>query len=350
MLSVFTALCTTNVATGLALYFAPEIQSVLTDDNSGQIAAYEQRIVDLRLDVDRLHSRQYAQMGDLNLQMHDLVEQQEALSEQHQYVRMLAELAQDIGLGIHGNETAAIAAEIPAATASAGVSDLVERLYAMQEETRTALISLADVTTLTARTILDGLGEVGLADQAAEVGLGGPFIPADGLSDTSIIDEANMAAEALGLYRSAIAALEKAPVQRPVASAVSVSSNFGNRRDPFVGRTAFHAGVDFRAPSGTAILAAGSGTVVSAGTMGGYGKMVDIDHGNGLVTRYAHLNRIEVSEGQTVAGGQRIGASGSTGRSTGPHLHFEVRHGGSPVNPTRFLEAGNRLERFIKTL
>jgi murein DD-endopeptidase MepM/ murein hydrolase activator NlpD len=126
------------------------------------------------------------------------------------------------------------------------------------------------------------------------------------------------------------------PSLRPVADGW-YSSNFGIRIDPFTGDSAFHEGIDFPAEVGTAILAAASGKVVYSGFHPQYGKMIEIDHGNGLVSRYAHASLVTISEGDLVVRGQRIGAVGSTGRSTGPHLHFEVRLYGVPQNPVRFL-------------
>jgi murein DD-endopeptidase MepM/ murein hydrolase activator NlpD len=117
------------------------------------------------------------------------------------------------------------------------------------------------------------------------------------------------------------------------------SSNFGYRIDPFTGARSFHEGVDFLAEPGTPILAAASGKVIYAGWQAEYGRMVDVDHGNGLVSRYAHASKILVHEGDLVVRGQRLAFSGSTGRSTGPHLHFEVRLNGVPQNPARFLQA-----------
>ena len=117
------------------------------------------------------------------------------------------------------------------------------------------------------------------------------------------------------------------------------SSNFGYRVDPFTGTKSFHEGIDFPANVGTPIVAAASGKVVYAGYHAEYGKIVEIDHGNGLVSRYAHASQISVHDGDLVVRGQRLGAVGSTGRSTGPHLHFEVRLNGAPQNPARFLEA-----------
>jgi murein DD-endopeptidase MepM/ murein hydrolase activator NlpD len=111
------------------------------------------------------------------------------------------------------------------------------------------------------------------------------------------------------------------------------SSGFGWRDDPIRHRRSFHSGTDFRGKPGTAVLAAGDGTVVFCGRLGGYGNAIDIDHGSGVVTRYAHLRRIETTKGAAITAGETIGRVGSTGRTTGPHLHFEVRLDGSPVSP-----------------
>jgi murein DD-endopeptidase MepM/ murein hydrolase activator NlpD len=119
------------------------------------------------------------------------------------------------------------------------------------------------------------------------------------------------------------------------------SSNFGYRIDPFTGMQSFHEGIDFPAEPGTAIIAAASGTVVSTEAHPQYGKMLEIDHGNGLVSRYAHTSRLLVKDGDVVLRGQRVATVGSTGRSTGPHLHFEVRENGIPQNPARFLQSSN---------
>ncbi len=117
------------------------------------------------------------------------------------------------------------------------------------------------------------------------------------------------------------------------------SSNFGYRIDPFTGMRSFHEGIDFPSEAGTSIVAAASGKVVYAGYHVQYGKIIEIDHGNGLLTRYAHASQIFVKEGDLVVRGQRLASVGSTGRSTGPHLHFEVRLNGVPQNPARFLES-----------
>jgi len=126
------------------------------------------------------------------------------------------------------------------------------------------------------------------------------------------------------------------PSLRPVAG--NITSGFGYRRSPFDASREFHAGIDIAAPSGTAVHATAAGTVRMASWNGGYGNVIFLDHGFGFVTVYAHLSRISVRVGQTVDKGQVIGLVGSTGRSTGPHLHYEVRVGGATVNPMRFFE------------
>ncbi len=124
-----------------------------------------------------------------------------------------------------------------------------------------------------------------------------------------------------------------------------MSSPFGMRTDPFNGRAAMHTGIDLRGERGEPVHATADGTVSIAGRDGGYGKMVEINHGNGLSTRYGHLSEIDVRVGQKVRIGQTIGKIGSTGRSTGPHLHYETRINGEAVNPQKFLRAGMRLGR-----
>ena len=139
------------------------------------------------------------------------------------------------------------------------------------------------------------------------------------------------------------AALMAIPSRRPVDQA-RLGSPFGNRIDPFRKQPAFHSGVDFALRSGSDVRAAAGGRVRFAGYRGAYGNLVEIDHGNGLVTRYAHLSKLLVRKGDVITPEQRIGAVGSTGRSTGPHLHFEVLHKGRFVDPQRFLALGD-LER-----
>jgi murein DD-endopeptidase MepM/ murein hydrolase activator NlpD len=135
------------------------------------------------------------------------------------------------------------------------------------------------------------------------------------------------------------------PSAQPL-EAGAVGSRFGWRIDPFSGRSALHEGMDFNAPSGTPIVAAGAGMVVFAGWHHGYGNQVDIDHGGGLITRYAHASKLLVREGDIVRQGQRISEVGSTGRSTGAHLHFEVRVNDEAKDPLNYLRTGIGIRGF----
>jgi murein DD-endopeptidase MepM/ murein hydrolase activator NlpD len=130
-----------------------------------------------------------------------------------------------------------------------------------------------------------------------------------------------------GIALPDLTVLSTQPVER------TESSGFGWRDDPIRHTRSFHAGTDFRGQPGTPVMAAGDGVVKFCGRMGGYGNVIDIDHGGGVITRYAHLRRIETHKSAAVAAGQEIGQVGSTGRTTGPHLHFEVRLDGAPVSP-----------------
>lgn len=147
--------------------------------------------------------------------------------------------------------------------------------------------------------------------------------------------------ERLGLsvarMNALVQGLEGVPQVLP-ASLAAISSGFGYRHDPFTGGAAMHAGLDFKGPIGAPIYAAARGTVTFVGQKSGYGNAVEVSHGNGIVTRYAHMSRFAARPGQKVAAGAVIGAIGNSGRSTGPHLHFEVRHYDRALNPRLFLE------------
>jgi len=132
------------------------------------------------------------------------------------------------------------------------------------------------------------------------------------------------------------------PTQQPVKGS-HLGSAFGWRIDPFTGRSALHTGLDFQAGPGMPILAAAGGVVVTQELHPAYGNMIEIDHGNNLVTRYAHASKVWVKKGDLVKRGQKIAEVGTTGRSTGPHLHFEVLVQGVPQNPQKFLAAGRDL-------
>lgn len=189
-----------------------------------------------------------------------------------------------------------------------------------------------------------GLDMAQLEAATPKSGVGGPFVPVKLSPDAGAFERQlyrinTTRAQVDRLNRT----LALVPYRKPVIGEVEFTSGFGVRSDPFLGRPAMHTGLDFRAASGDPVRATASGKVVSSGWMGGYGRMVEIDHGNGLSTRYGHLSEIGVKVGDLIKIGQVIGAVGSTGRSTGPHLHYETRIDGDAVDPQKFLRAGVRL-------
>lgn len=167
------------------------------------------------------------------------------------------------------------------------------------------------------------------ADFGNPSGLGGPFVP---------VPRGGMPADDFSAVRlAALPGLAKAlPIAAPMYNYRETSA-FGEREDPFNGRSAFHPGVDMAAPYGTPIYATAAGVVTFAGWSGGYGKIVEINHGHGIVTRYGHLARYVVLVGERVAAGTQIGYEGSTGRSTGPHVIYEIDVNGEPQDPAKFM-------------
>ncbi|KAA2235275.1 M23 family metallopeptidase [Salinarimonas soli] len=175
-------------------------------------------------------------------------------------------------------------------------------------------------------------------------GMGGPLVPltvdpAAGPFEAGV-DRLQTSLVTLDRLRRTSAAL---PFARPIVGEPDLTSGFGMRFDPFTRGPAMHTGLDFRAEHGSRVTATAAGRVVAAEHAGGYGNMVEVDHGNGITTRYAHLSAMSVTVGQRVAAGQALGRVGSTGRSTGPHLHYETRLSGDAVDPQRFLRAGAKL-------
>ena len=183
---------------------------------------------------------------------------------------------------------------------------------------------------------------------SSEAGVGGPFVPlspegsagADGSSvgeTITLLD--GVAREHMRLGE----VVDRVPLRKPLRGPVEVTSTFGPRLDPFFGRPAMHTGIDLHENEGDDVAATAAGIVTIAGSEGGYGNMVEIDHGHGLATRYAHLSAIEVAVHQKIAPGDVVGRVGATGRATGPHLHYETRINGEAVDPARFLRAGSAL-------
>lgn len=171
---------------------------------------------------------------------------------------------------------------------------------------------------------------------------GGPFIDPAGenIASPRFLQHANRTAAALDELEAFYSALKYIPLSSPLTVSRRFTSGFGIRRDPFTGKHTSHYGIDFAAAWRSPITATAAGRVRFAGTRSGFGRTVEIDHGNGFVTRYAHMHRTSVKRGQTVELHDKVGELGSSGRSTGPHIHYEILFRGKPLNPKRFIEAG----------
>jgi murein DD-endopeptidase MepM/ murein hydrolase activator NlpD len=362
--------------------------------------AYEDRIANLRHEIDRLSSRQLLDQDSVEFRLGELVSRQAQLETRQSIVAALAShlgspapaarsgargLNEDIpqpgplpmggpALGF-APQTFSKPVPVPDAPPLRGAEKAVPG--GLQAWQSSALPQDRSVNELLARVkgSLDGVEasqiasvqtfDTSVSEQhgllravVAEVGLnpdriaaahksspqGGPFIPVtvDGSSGPfeAALTRLQPRLASVERLRSVVTAL---PLRRPMPSAYDQTSGFGHRLDPFTRSMALHSGIDFRAEHGTPVRAAAPGRVITAEHSGGYGNMVEVDHGNGLTTRYAHLSATLVEEGQMVVPGTVLGRVGSTGRSTGPHLHYETRIEGDAVDPTRFIRAGQRL-------
>ena len=231
--------------------------------------------------------------------------------------------------------------------------ELRQRMVDMRSAQRNIVQRLRERTELSVDTIERTVAMTGLElnDVLADIedsGLsqGGPFVAGDYSGDFDGDSELETALSLLDLRLSRWNALQKVMRALPLSVPLdqyAVSSGYGKRKDPINGRTAYHRGLDFRARTGAPIYATAPGTVTYAGWSGPFGRLVEIDHGHGIRTRYAHLKKILVKPGQSVANREKIGLVGSSGRSTGPHLHYEVRYNGVPLNPMKFLTAGKHV-------
>ena len=246
----------------------------------------------------------------------------------------------------------------PASAVNSDVEIYVERLNgalarseAMQTGAMNVMVRLSEQR---ARGLRDALADVGLTPEEAlqmrtkgGEGPSGGGVPAIVLpiseQNTPFAQRVEQIRQNIGLMGKARYLIESLPIYKPTLSEVRYSSPFGFRFHPILHIQKLHGGIDMAAPVGTQVRAAGSGVVLSASWGGGYGNLIQIDHGNGLISRYAHLSEIDVSAGQPVSAGAYIGKSGSTGASTGPHLHFETRIDNVPNNPACFMLAGDRV-------
>ncbi len=222
--------------------------------------------------------------------------------------------------------------------------DTAQRQMAVQVE-QAAHATIARLEDIVGRT---GLNVNKVLDRVSQENVGGPFAPlgsgtkranGGGALSQEVVELGATVERLSGLQR----AFNSIPLLPPLSIVERIASNFGRRVDPFTSRMAFHYGLDMVAPLRTPVHATAPGVVTIAGRERAYGNLVEIDHGNGMRTRYGHLNEVLVKVGTPIVAQQTIGLLGSTGRSTGPHLHYEVRFNGSLRDPQNFLEAGRHV-------
>jgi murein DD-endopeptidase MepM/ murein hydrolase activator NlpD len=242
------------------------------------------------------------------------------------------------------------AAEAAIATLNAEVAALEEQDRIEAQQLERAIGRIEEAVVFSLGKMQDTLASTGfdvdkMLAQLREThsGEGGPFVelsPASALTDDDpqMLRLASLMTDLERVELMRMAA-EKLPLAIPVKGTFRFTSGFGTRKDPRNGRLRQHEGIDFAGTRGTPITATAEGTVIFAGRMSGYGNVIKIRHAFGVETLYAHLNRIRVTVGEQVSQGEHIGDMGNTGRSTGVHLHYEVRLNGTPVNPMTYLKA-----------
>jgi murein DD-endopeptidase MepM/ murein hydrolase activator NlpD len=407
VLFVIPALALTCLAAGSYLMFRDDMLASLMRRQASNQFAYEDRIAALRSQIDSLASRQMLNQDSFEGKMAELTVRQAKLESRSALLASLAARIDPQDLSAARRPSSAAPAQIPAAAAQApapaaaptpaaarenfkpapegfdlrrahpldatgeDVSENVDpalpdqrlrtfaaRFDSIEQRQIAALNGLKAPAAAKAERLREAFAEAGLPvermvrqaaarpdkDGVTNVAMGGPYVPVVAPDRGGDFERAyaslNTSITTMdGLRR----ALPFAPLRQPLPGPLDVTSTFGYRTDPFLGRPALHSGMDFRGDYGDPVRATAAGRVITAGPAGGYGNMVEVDHGAGLTTRYGHLSRILVEDGQWVQAGATLGAIGSTGRSTGPHLHYEVRVDGAPVDPSRYIKAGRLL-------
>lgn len=364
--------------------------------------AYEDRIAALRADVDRLASRALLDQDGVEARVGEIATRQAELESRQSLVNAVAESLQSAGIGVSqaaknplrqrmikpeepirasgvtsfaplpsGKPTPAPETlplrgaddrsapwqsgeiEEPVPPAKRVAEALTQLDQSIDRSSATQLAALREIDrTLgdTQKTLRSALAEARLDTDKLTVatavpkGVGGPLVPVN-LDPSAGPFEATLSSlqPRIATVFRLRSLVEQLPIRRPLAGELELSSNYGYRADPFTRGAALHTGMDLRAEHGSPVRATGPGKVVTAEYSGGYGNMVEIEHANGITTRYAHMSAILVSVGQIVTSGTLVGRVGSTGRSTGPHLHYETRIDGDPADPNRFLRAGDKL-------
>jgi len=379
-----------SAATATYFAFRDDVLTRLIVRQAEMQYAYEDRIAELRAKVDRTTSRQLLDQEQFDQKLEQIMRRQTALESRATALGTIPDLSVTGSIRTPSRGTTATDAAPSGTPKPSPISDTVIFVAPPDREARLesrapivsdsqpnqfAKIQGVDNVLVRLQTSLDkvesrqiaalnsvedsmesrvrrmrgvftdlGLDMAQLETATPRSGIGGPYVPVKlppnaGAFERQLyrINVTRAQVERLGRTLALV------PYRKPVIGEVEFTSGFGVRNDPFLGRPAMHTGLDFRAATGDPVRATANGKVVSSGWTGGYGRMVEIDHGNGLSTRYGHLSEISVKVGDLIKIGQVVGAVGSTGRSTGPHLHYETRIDGEAVDPQKFLRAGVRL-------
>lgn len=372
-----------SIATGSYFAFSNDVLTRLIGRQAELQFAYEDRIAELRAQVDRITSRQLLDQEQFEQKLNALLQRQATLESRTSALsadnlttgsikppRVAPEPAParpkaspindtvifvappDREARLESRELATGATRYADRGNGAGLEGVLTRvslsLDKVEKRQTAALTDLEEHIDTRARRIRSVLSDLGVDPGKASphaTGVGGPFVamkpPRSGASAFERqLYRINVARAQINQYSRTLVAV---PVRKPIIGEVDMSSPFGMRMDPFLRRPGIHTGIDLRGDTGEPVHATAAGRVTIAGREGGYGNMVEINHSNGIATRYGHLSAIDVKVGQVVHIGQTIGKIGSTGRSTGPHLHYETRIDGEAVDPQKFLRAGLRL-------
>ena len=364
-----------SATTATYFAFSDDVIKGLLARQAEQQYAYEDRIAELRAQIDRTTSRQLLDQEQFEQKLNDLLRRQATLESRASALSGIADpattgaLRSSAGASDPAPKSAPIsdsmlvprpldrgtaleperapASRKPGKDADIGVKlgRIEASLDRVDRREAAALAQLQARYEARARKMRGVLAQLGLKlDANPPPSIGGPFVPLPLPSENQSFERALSRLNVARAYADKLSVtLSAVPVREPVTGEIDFSSPFGVRVDPFLRVPAMHTGIDFRGTYGEPIHATAAGTVTSAGWSGGYGQMVEIDHGNGLATRYGHLSEIAVRVGQSIRIGQVVGRLGSTGRSTGPHLHYETRVDGEAVDPQKFLKAGATL-------
>jgi len=360
-----------SATTATYFAFSDDVLKGLIARQAEQQYAYEDRIAELRAQIDRTTSRQLLDQEQFEQKLNDLLRRQAALESRATALSgisdpvttgslrsstgsndpkpisdsLLTPHPLDRGTALEPDRAPTTKKPGKAADIGTKLGRIEASLDRVDRREAAVLTQLQARYEGKARKMRGVLAQLGLKlDANPPPGIGGPFVPVALPSESQSFERALTRVNIARAYADKLSAtLVTVPVREPVTGEIDFSSPFGVRVDPFLHVPAMHTGIDFRGSYGEPAHATAAGTVTSAGWSGGYGQMVEIDHGNGLATRYGHLSEIDVRVGQSIRIGQVVGRIGSTGRSTGPHLHYETRVDGEAVDPQKFLKAGAAL-------